>query len=71
MTIWKILSCEGGNPSAIANVAQAAGFSYVVIKIADAGVAYNYDKVNNKDLIPAVVEALRAKGISVWGWQYV
>jgi len=71
MTIWKILSCEGGNPVAIADVAKTAGFSYVVIKIADAGVAYNYDKVNKKDLIPPVVDALRSKGISVWGWQYV
>jgi len=71
MTIWKILSCMGGDPAKIANAAKAAGFSFVVIKIADAGAAYNFDKVNNKDLIPPVVEALRSKGIHVWGWQYV
>jgi hypothetical protein len=71
MTIWKILSCEGGNAAKIAEVAKSAGFSYVLIKIADAGAAYNYDKVNNKDLIPPVVDALRSAGISVWGWQYV
>ncbi len=71
MTIWKVLSCMGGNPASIADTAKAAGFSFVGIKVADGSAPYNYDKTNNKDLIPPVVEALRSKGIQVWGWQYV
>lgn len=71
MMIWKISQCEGGNAASIANVAKAAGFSHVLIKIANAGTAYNFDKVNNVDLIPPVVDALRSKGIKVWGWHYV
>lgn len=71
MMIWKITSCEGGNASAIASVAKSAGLSHVLIKIADHGVVYNYDKVNNVDLIPPVVDALRSNGIGVWGWHYV
>jgi len=69
--IWKINSCEGGNPDSIASVAQAAGLTHVLIKIADGSYVYNYDRTNNVDLIPPVVQALRNKGIGVWGWHYV
>jgi len=69
--IWKIPQCEGGNANTIATVAANAGFSHVLIKIADAASAYNIDKTTGKDLIPAVVDAVRAKGLQVWGWHYV
>lgn len=69
--IWKIPQCEGGDANAIATVAQNCGFSHILIKIADSSKAYNYNKTTGADLIPAVVDALRAKGISVWGWHYV
>lgn len=69
--IWKIPQCEGGNAQAIANVAKSSGFSHILIKIADSSYAYNVDKTTGKDLIPPVVDALRAKGIQVWGWHYV
>jgi hypothetical protein len=69
--IWKIPQCESGNAQAIANVAKAGGFSHVLIKIADSSYPYNVDKVTGADLIPPVVDALRAKGIQVWGWHYV
>lgn len=69
--IWKILQCESGNASAIANVAASAGFSHVLIKIADAASPYNIDKTTGVDLIPPVVDAFRAKGLQVWGWHYV
>lgn len=69
--IWKIPQVEGGNASAIATIAKNAGFSHVLIKIADSSYAYNVDKNTGVDLIPPVVDALRAKGILVWGWHYV
>jgi hypothetical protein len=69
--IWKIPQCEGGNAQSIANVAKNYGFSHVLIKIADSSYPYNVNKTTGVDLIPPVVDALRAKGILVWGWHYV
>jgi hypothetical protein len=70
MMIWKIPNCEGGNASTIAKVAASAGLSHVLIKIANDTRAYNVDSTG-KDLVAPVVDALRAKGIQVWGWHYV
>jgi hypothetical protein len=69
--IWKIKDCQGGNPDLIADEAYKAGFSHVLIKIADGAFAYNWDTVNNVDRIPPVVAALRKYGMQVWGWHYV
>jgi hypothetical protein len=69
--IWKIPSCEGGNPGSIASVAQTSGLTFVPIKIADGTRTYNYDSARALDLVPGVRDALRAKGIQVWGWHYV
>ena len=69
--IWKVKSCENGNPSAIASTAQAAGLTHVLIKIADGPNPFNIDSSKNTDLLPPVVEALHAIGIQVWGWHYV
>lgn len=69
--IWKIPDCEGGNPTAIANAAVAAKFTHVLIKIADGNYSYNYNRTTKVDLVPPVAQALRAKGIQVWGWHYV
>lgn len=69
--IWKIPNCEGGNASAIATVAKAAGYSHVPIKIADGAYPNNVDPKTNADYCPAVVSALHAKGIQAWGWHYV
>ncbi|HEY9076933.1 MAG TPA: hypothetical protein VIO61_10385 [Anaerolineaceae bacterium] len=69
--IWKIKDCENGNPASIASVAQAAGFTHVPIKIADGTDISNFDVTNRVDLIPPVVQTLKAKGIQVWGWHYV
>jgi hypothetical protein len=68
--IWQIPHCEQGDPARIAARAAAAGLTHVLIKIADAGNAFNIDK-NGRDLIPPVVAALHAKGIQAWGWQFV
>jgi hypothetical protein len=68
--IWQIPHCDGGDPSAIASRAAAAGLTHLMIKIADAGNAFNIDK-NGKDLVPPVVAALHARGIQAWGWHYI
>lgn len=70
MMIWKIPNCEEGNASAIARVAASSGFSHVLVKIANDTRPYNVDS-SGRDLIMPVVDALRAKGIQVWGWHYV
>jgi len=70
MMIWKIPNCEGGSASTIASVAKSAGFSHILIKIANDTRPYNVDSTG-KDLVAPVVDAIRAKGIEVWGWHYV
>lgn len=71
MMIWKIPSCEEGNPSKIASVAKAAGFTHVLIKIADGTYSYNVNRTTNIDLVPPVVSSLKAQGLKVWGWHYI
>ncbi len=69
--LWKIPSCEGGDPQAIAQTAHQAGLTHVLIKIANGIYDYNYDPTTKKDLIEPVANALHAKNIAVWGWHYV
>ena len=69
--IWQILRCEGGDAGAIAREAELAGLTHVLIKIADASSPYNLDPYSGQDLVPAVLQALRARDITVWGWHYV
>ncbi|NPV86397.1 MAG: nuclear transport factor 2 family protein [Anaerolineae bacterium] len=69
--IWKVKDCEGGNPSQIASVAQSAGLTHVLIKIADGIGTYNEDRARGIDLVAPVAQALRQKGMQVWGWHYV
>jgi len=66
MYIWVAINAEGGDPDKIAEVAYQARLSHVLIKIADGVGNYNISAD-----IPAIVAALRAKGIGVWGWHYV
>ncbi len=68
---WKIPSCESGSPGAIATVAKSANLDHVLVKIADGTVAYNGNWGGAADLNTAVVQALRAQGLQVWGWHYV
>ncbi len=57
-----------GNASRYATIAKNAGFSHVLIlKSLTVSYAYNVDKNTGVDLIPPVVDALRAKGILVLG----
>jgi hypothetical protein len=66
--IWQIKETEGGDPLAIAAAAHRAGLTDVFVKVADG--VYRYNTSNGKDLVPATVQALRAVGVRVWGWQY-
>lgn len=63
--IWQVPRCEGGDPAAIALAAEQAGFSHVLIKIADGTSTYN------DGLVAPVVSALRDRGISPLGWHYI
>jgi hypothetical protein len=68
--IYNIRNCENGDNNAIAALAQEAQLTHVVIKIADNIFPSNVDS-NGNDLVPALVQTLRAQGIQVWGYHYV
>ena len=68
--IWRIRDCERGDVNAIANLAQQAGFSHLLIKIADGKYSYNVTSTG-ADLVPPLVRALQARGIQALGWHYV
>ncbi len=69
--IWKIKNCENGDVQKIAQLAREAGFSHVLIKVANGIWKYNYDWDQHQDFCPSLVEALRDHGIEPWGWHYV
>jgi hypothetical protein len=69
--IWKILKCENGNVQKIAKLARQAGYSHVLIKVANGLWKYNYDWKNKIDYCPDLVQALRDNGVEPWGWHYV
>lgn len=71
MYLWKIPYCDGGAAETIARSARAAGFSHVLIKIANGTASFNTDPIAGVDWVKPVAEACRAAGIAVWGWQYV
>jgi len=68
--IWKIRACELGDVNQIANLAQQAGFSHVLVKVADGAYSYNVTETGD-DLVPPLLHSLRSKGIQVWGWHYI
>lgn len=69
--IWKIRYCEGGDVNAIADMAHEAQFTHLLIKVADGSRSYNLHPETFVDLVPPLIEALRNRGISPWGWQYI
>ena len=71
MFIWQLWNVEDEDPNVIASLAHEANFSHVIIKVADGPWTYNYNKELQYDRVPPVAMALRAKGIEVWGWQYI
>jgi len=68
--IWQIRYTENGSASAIANLADQADYTHVLVKIADGTYSYNLNS-SGVDLVPAVVDALHGRGIKVYGWHYV
>mgnify|MGYP006295077011 FL=1 len=71
MMIWQLRRCEDGSPERIAQTAQQAGLTHVLIKVANGMLAYNVDRTTNQDLVPDVAKALKSRGIEVWGWHYI
>jgi len=69
--IWQVKHCENGDPDRIAALAKEANLSHVLVKIADGTFPYNIDLDNGYDYARPVINKLKAKGIQVWGWQYV
>ncbi len=59
---YLLRECEGGNPADIVAMAQAAGLSHVLVKIADGTFAFGVDQ-SGVDYTAPVVQALRAAGI--------
>jgi hypothetical protein len=73
--MWMIRDSSGGDPARIAANAHAWGLSWVAIKIADGASPFNLrpNPIPPRyadDITAPVVEALKSKGIRVWGWQY-
>jgi hypothetical protein len=68
--IWQVSQCEGGSPAAIAERAAAAGATHVLLKVAERAFTFGLDK-NGQDLVAPVADALRGRGLQVWGWHYV
>ncbi len=69
--LWQIERIEGGNPYKIAEEAHRAGLTHILIKVANGQLTYNVDKETKVDRVPALVQALRARGIQPWGWHYI
>lgn len=67
--LWQVKRVGGGDANAIAQQAKTARLTHVLIKVADG--RYSYNITNGVDLVPALVTALRARGIKAWGWQYI
>lgn len=71
---WKVPSFEGGDPDKFADRLKAAGFEAIYLKMANgayvfkpSGLAYLTWGENVKQ---ALIDALRARGIKVIGWQF-
>ncbi|MDD5367450.1 MAG: hypothetical protein PHQ40_00330 [Anaerolineaceae bacterium] len=70
--IWNIPNCKNGDAAKIAETAEKAGWSHVLVKIADGQARSNLKNTDPRvDLVPPVVDALHAAEVQVWGWHYV
>jgi hypothetical protein len=67
--LWKPWDVAGGDPMKTAALAVSYGLTDVYVKVADGAYPYLHP-TTKKDYLPALVAALRAAGITVWGWQY-
>ncbi len=71
MFVWRVRGCEDGKVQTIADMAQAAGFTHILLKVADGNFSYNIDVKTGEDLADALTKALKARNIKVYGWHYV
>lgn len=62
--LWQVERCEGGDAARIAARAAAAGLSHVLVKVCDGS------ETRNDKYLGDLAEALRARGLAVWGWGY-
>lgn len=78
--IWKIKDIEGGDADRAAAKAHDASLTHVLIKILSGTWDYNQRPVYDNrgrfkgwedDILGPFVDAFKARGIEVWGWQYV
>jgi len=69
--IKNILNCEHGDSQAIAIIAQKAGLSHVIIKVANRTTSSNVDSSQGIDYAQRTAQSLKAVGIQCWGWQYI
>lgn len=71
--IWQLSKCGGGDPVRLASMARDAGFAWVCIKAADGTADFNQGTTSwgGPNLLAGAVDALRAVGIRVGGWQYI
>lgn len=77
MFIHKIKHVENGDPNVAASKAADAGLTYILVKILDGVWGYNQRSYyeNNQlkyadDILQPWVDAFKAKGIKVYGWQW-
>lgn len=77
--VWhaeKVIARRGaGSAEGAAQLALAAGIEHAIVKIADGDQPFphpNYDSGGRKEAATAaLIQALRAAGITVWGWAFV
>ncbi len=70
--IWLVNKCDEGDAEVIAQKAQQAGLTHVLIKIAHGPSPYRYNIITTGDRVQPLVRALRGiAGFQVWGWQYI
>ena len=67
--IWKTTNCESGDLDVIVARAKSAGFTHVVLKIADGDDAYQIWE--RRDTALELIPKLRQAGLDVWGWNYI
>lgn len=65
--IWQLWHCAGGDPVRLADACVEAGIAWVAVKLHDGPNPH----ANTRGQLTECVAALRAVGVSVWGWGYV
>ena len=71
---WNVPGVDGGDPNKFADRLKAAGIEAVYLKMANGNVVFKPSTIAyplwGENVKPALVDALRARGIKVIGWQF-